>query len=64
MQWKRAMKKDCTFRKAMETQKELQDSEGFDLLESTELAINCGNSISISWNFVVFPLTKRLWNYA
>ena len=40
MQWKRAMKKDCTFRKAMETQKELQDSEGFDLLESTELAIN------------------------
>lgn len=40
MQWKRAMKKDCTFRKAMETQKELQDSEGFDFLESTELAIN------------------------
>ena len=34
------MKKDPTFKKVMETQKELKDSEGFDRLESTELAID------------------------
>ena len=34
-----AMKKDPTFM-VMETQKELKDSEGFDWLESTELAID------------------------
>ena len=33
-------KKDPTFKKVMETQKELKDSEGFDRLESTELAID------------------------
>ena len=34
------MKKDPTFKKVMETQKELKDSEGFDWLESSELAID------------------------
>ena len=40
LQWMRAMKKDSTFRKVMETQKDLKDTEGFDWLESTELAID------------------------
>ena len=30
LQWMRAMKKDSTFRKVMETQKDLKDTEGFD----------------------------------
>ena len=34
------MKKDYTFQKVMETQKDLKDTEGFDWLESTELAID------------------------
>ena len=34
------MKIDLTFQKVMETQKELKDSEGFDWLESSELAID------------------------
>ena len=34
------MKKDPTFQKLMETQKELKDLEGFDWLESTERAID------------------------
>ena len=34
------MKKDPTLKKVMETQKELIDTEGFDWLEWTELAIN------------------------
>ena len=40
LQWMRAMKKDPTFKKVMETQKELKDTEGFDWLESTVLAID------------------------
>ena len=40
LQWMRAMKKDPTFKKVMETQKKLKDTEGFDLLESTALAID------------------------
>ena len=40
LQWMRAMKKGPTFKKVMETQKELKDTEGFDWLESTELAID------------------------
>ena len=36
LQWMRAMKKDPTFKKVMETQKELKDSEGFEWLESTQ----------------------------
>ena len=34
------MKKDYTFQKVMETQKDLRDMDGFDWLESTELAID------------------------
>ena len=40
MKGKSAMKIDLTFQKVMETQKELKDSEGFDWLESSELAID------------------------
>ena len=36
----RAMKKDLTFKNVIETQKELKDTEGFEWLESTELAID------------------------
>ena len=36
----RAMKKDYTFEKVMETQNDLKDTVGFDWLESTELAID------------------------
>ena len=36
----RAIKKDPAFKKVMETQKELKDSEGFDWLEWTELHID------------------------
>ena len=36
----RAIKKDPAFKKVMETQKELKDSEGFDWQESTELNID------------------------
>ena len=35
-----AVKKDSTFRKVMETRDGLKDTEGYDWLESTELAIN------------------------
>ena len=34
------MKKDYTFQKVMETQKDLKDAHGFDWLELTELAID------------------------
>ena len=40
LQWMRAMKKDPTFKKVMETQKELKDTEGCDWSESTELAVD------------------------
>ena len=40
LQWMRAMKKDPTFKKVRETQKEVKDTIGFDWLESTELAID------------------------
>ena len=36
----RAMKKDPSFKKVIETQKELKDTEEFEWLESTELAID------------------------
>ena len=36
----RAIKKEPAFKKVMETQKELKDSEGFDWQESTELNID------------------------
>ena len=34
------MKKDYTIQKLIETQKDLKDTDGFDWLESTELAID------------------------
>ena len=34
------MKKDSSFRKVMEAHKKLKDTERFDCLESTELAID------------------------
>jgi len=34
------MKKDYTFQKVMETQKDLKDTGEFDCLESTELAVD------------------------
>ena len=34
------MKKDYIFQKVMETQKDLKDTDRFDWLESTELAID------------------------
>ena len=40
LQWMRAIKKDYTFQKVMETQKDLKDTDEFDRLESTELAID------------------------
>ena len=40
LQSMRAMKKDCSFQKVMETQKDLKDTDGFDWLESTEIAID------------------------
>ena len=36
----RAMKKDYSFPKVMETQRDLKDMDGFDWLESTELAMD------------------------
>jgi len=36
----RAMKKDNTFKKVMETRKDLKDTDGFDWFESTELDID------------------------
>ena len=40
LQWMRAIKKDYTFQKVMGTQKDLKDTNGFDWLESTEVAID------------------------
>ena len=38
LKWMHAMKKDSTFLKVMQTRQDLKDSEGYDRLESTELA--------------------------
>ena len=43
----RAIKKDPTFKKVNETQKELKDTEVLDWLESTELGSISENSYSI-----------------
>ena len=40
LQWIHAMKKDPTFHKVIQTQKDLKDTEEYDWLESTELAID------------------------
>ena len=51
LQWMRAMKKDPTLKKVMETEiKELKDSEGFDWLESTELLSISENSYSFDFD--------------
>ena len=47
LQWMRAIKEDPTFKKVMETQRELKDTEGFDWMESTELAIDKRKFFSI-----------------
>ena len=38
LQWMRAIKEDSTFRKVIETKREFKNTEGFDWLESRELA--------------------------
>ena len=38
--WMRAMNNDYTFQKVMENEKDLKDIDGFNWLESTELAID------------------------
>ena len=40
LQWMRAIKEDSTFRKVIETKREFKNTEGFDWLESRELAID------------------------
>jgi len=40
LQWMHAMKKDSTFRKVVDTKNELKETEGYDWLESTQLAID------------------------
>ena len=48
------MKKDSSFRKVMETQKKLKDTERFDCLESTELAID-----KRKWKFLLNRLYQK-----
>ena len=47
LQWMRAMKKGPTFKKVIETPKELKDTDGFDWLESLNLRSISENSHSI-----------------
>ena len=49
LQWMRAIKKDPTFRKVIETQRELEDTEGFDRLKSIEPASDKHNQLLNSW---------------
>ena len=53
----RAIKKDPTFGKVMETQEELKDTEGFDWLEPTELAIN-KQKFLLNWLHVKQPIPQ------
>ena len=53
----RAIKKDPTFGKVMETQEELKDTEGFDWLEPTELAIN-KQKFLLNWLYVKQAITQ------
>ena len=48
----RGIKKDPTFKKVMETQKELKDTEGFDWLKSSEVAID-------KWKFLLNRLYEK-----
>ena len=58
LQWMRVMKKDYTFQKVMETQKDLKaDTDGFDWLESTELAIDKRKFLLNQW-FVKQPIPQ------
>ena len=57
LQWMRATKKDYTFQKVMETQKDIKDTEGFDWLESTELAID-KRKFLLNRLFVTQPLPQ------
>ena len=45
----RAIKKDPTFRKVIETQRELEDTEGFDWLKSIEPASDKHKQLLNSW---------------
>ena len=54
-----AMKKDYTFQKEMETQKDLKDTDGFDWLESTELAIEKWKFL-LNRMFVKHPIPQDL----
>ena len=51
------MKKDSTFRKVMETRDELKDTEGYDWLESTELAID-KRKLLLNGIFVTQPVPE------
>ena len=53
----RAIKKDPTFRKVMGTQEELKDTEGFDWLEATQLAIN-KQKFLLNWLYVKQPIPQ------
>ena len=53
LQWMRAMKKDSTFKKVTETQKELKDTEGFDWTE-----LNRQNKRSMSENSYLIDSMK------
>ena len=53
LQWMRAMKKDSTFKKVTETQKELKGTEGFDWTE-----LNRQNKRSMSENSYLIDSMK------
>ena len=53
----RAMKKDYTFQKVMENQKDLNGADRFDWLESTKLAID-ERKLLLSRLFVKQPLPQ------
>ena len=51
------MKKDYTFQKVTETQKDFKDTDGFDWLESTELAIDARKFL-LNQMFVEQPIPQ------
>ena len=57
LQWVHAMKKDSTARKVMESRDELKDTEGYDWVKSTELAIDKRKSL-LNRLFVKQPVPK------
>jgi len=59
LHWMHAIKKDSTFRKLMQTKWELKDTEGYNWLESTELAIDRRKSYSTDFSpYNRFPTVK------